>query len=156
MTQDAFDGPTDKVFGHFLYIDDSEHHAVHPTVTFYEVRNGKITDVVGGGSGESEQFLNRLRSIGLESFDFNAEIAETNIRESKKAAMDDERFLAPFVADGAEYEITYSFDGISLSFLAWNPGYSIDFYARYSPKIAKLKAVLDLVSEFYGRGRIGI
>ncbi len=60
------------------------------------------------------------------------------------------------VLDGGYYEITYDFDGVHFHIQGHEPGYDIDFYAQYSPKIAKLKALLDLFSEYYGRGKLRI
>ncbi len=57
----------------------------------------------------------------------------------------------PLVFDGAEYEILYNKGETRFKWKAWNPGVTIDFFAPYSPKIAKLKNVVDILALYYGK-----
>lgn len=150
MTEGAFYGKPKKDEGHYFCIDS------HGCITGYRVQDGEIADLFGGGSYDSEIFLKRLRAIDFQAFDYPTEIQNVYTREKEKAEKEGEQYIQRFVLDGAEYEITYDFEGVHFLLRAWNPGCDIDFCAERSPRIAKLKALLDLFYEYYGRSKIGL
>jgi hypothetical protein len=104
--------------------------------------------VVGGGF-DSKEVLKAIADVGLEPFDFQKEVE----KEAEHRGKQYEPFM---VLDGAEYEIVVMTDKGKFSLREWDPGYKIDTYAAYSPKIAKLKKVLDILAEYYGRLKFGI
>jgi hypothetical protein len=55
------------------------------------------------------------------------------------------------VVDGAKYEIRFVHRGIDFKLVAVNPVPSIEGAAKYSPALAKLKALLDVFALHYGR-----
>ncbi len=58
--------------------------------------------------------------------------------------------------DGAEWEIIISSESGQFTLRKWNPSGDFENYAPFSDNIAKLVAVIKLLSAFYGEGRIGV
>ncbi len=159
LTKGAFSGESKGRTGFFFFVEQPT-GAGEPVLTGYEYRNGGLLDAFGGGS-DSTAVLRAIEAVGLEPFDFLAEVeriekAANGLRERPEQLTDDQVFLMPpFALDGAQYEIVIETKTGRMVLQEWEPGAAIDFYAPHSPRIAKLKAVLDLLARFYGRAKFG-
>lgn len=145
LTEGAFSGQTQGNTGHFYYVRDSANGA-GSRLTGYRYENGVVRERLGGASA-SASVVRAIRDVGLEPFDFAAELAATVERHD---------LMLPFTLDGAEYEITIRTSTGVFVLRAWNPGPTIDALAPHSEKIAKLKAVLDLLAQYCGRSQFGV
>jgi hypothetical protein len=119
-----------------------------------EYRDGRRVESFGGGT-ESATFVASIANVGLVPFDFDAEVAQVTARLSREAEQRGDTFLEPQGRDGNEWEITIATQAGMFTLRAWNPRASIDAYAPYSDKLARLKAVLDLLAQYYGRLKVG-
>lgn len=126
-----------------------------PLLTGYEYKDGEVRALFGGSS-DSARIVQAVRDVGFEPFDFRSEVGATTARLDREAQARGERFMAPMVLDGAEYEITIRTVGGVFVLKELNPGYTIDALAPHSTKIAKLKAVLDILAQYYGRTKFGV
>jgi hypothetical protein len=141
MTEGAFHGAPKHDIGTYFYWDKSS-----GTITGYRTRGGKRTDLVAAGSVGTQMLLRRISDIGFEPFDYDAEarnIESSNREKFSQAA----RILT---TDGAAFEIKFVFNEVNFSMTRGNPRYEIDFYALHSPKMAKLKAVIDAFAQETG------
>jgi hypothetical protein len=120
-------------------------------LSVYEYRNGKIVDVVDRGTVETGEFLSRLAAIGFKPFDYDAEVERAEA--AKRSARDD---VDTIVLDGAEWEVTIATDAGRFAVRKLNPSGDFANYAPYSEDIAKLMAVVELLSDQYGKGKIGL
>jgi hypothetical protein len=145
VTEGAFTGPTKGATGYFFHVREAANGG-DPRLTGSRYENGVRREVFGGASGSAGVVL-AIRAVGLEPFDFAAEVADTVARHD---------LMLPFVMDGAQYEITLPTSTWVLVLRAWNPGPTINALAPHSENIAKLKAVLDLLAQSYGRSQFGV
>jgi hypothetical protein len=142
VKEGAFHGAPKHDIGTYFFWDKSS-----GAITGYRARAGKRTEIVAGGSVESQMLLRKISEIGFESFDYDEEAR--NLESSNR----DKFFNAPRVLtlDGASFEIKFVFNGASFSMTRSNPRHEIDFYAPYSPKMAKLKALIDAFAQETGK-----
>ncbi len=115
------------------------------------LRNGKLISEIYGPS----KILDQIYAVNFESFDFETELKAAREIHAQALARG-EAVRAPVIADGTEYEISYDVGETHFKMKAWNPGSDIDYFAPYSPKIAKLKKVLDILALYYGTYAFGI
>jgi hypothetical protein len=154
ITDTAFKRVPKGDCGFFLYLEDLPIYPAQRLLVYYKVRDGRIESSGAFGSTESQELVKSLDAIGLEPFDCAKEVEESRVKKeaADKARGDDTVTLSPF--DGAEYEITIKTKKGLFVYRAWNPGFDIDFYASYSPKIAKLKAYIDTLARAMGRNEL--
>lgn len=151
MTASAHQGRT-KRDARYLFYTDSPSNAKDRLLTGYEIVDAKIKDVFGGAS-DSANVTRAIAAVGLEPFDLQNEVKDTTVRLSKPG----KPFLGPVcvVGDGADYEIMIATERGEFSLREHEPGCTIEAYAQFSPNIGKLKAVLDLLAQYYGRTKFG-
>lgn len=154
LIEGALSGRPQGRTGFFFYVEDSPGIA-GPRLTGYLYINGEIRDLFGGGSG-SASVIKSIRAVGLEPFDFMAEVSSTAARLNAEAEARGERFIGPMVLDGAKYEIVVHTPTGPFRLKEWNPGPTINTFAPHNAKIAKLKALLDILALYYGRGKFGV
>jgi hypothetical protein len=152
-TEGSFTGSVKRDTGYFFYVE-TEPAGSDPTLTGYHIVDGDIKEEFGGS--DSKEVLKAIAAVGLEPFDYQKEVQTVTARFEKEAQQRGEQYIAPMALDGAEYEIIIVIDKGKLSLREWNPGSTIDAYAAYSPKIAKLKKVLDILAQYYGRFKFGV
>jgi hypothetical protein len=143
-TEDAFSGPVKHDTGYFFYVETGP-AGFGPTLTAYHIVDGEIREVEGGGL-DSQELMKAIAAVGLGPFDLKKEVQPVVSRLEKEAEQRGELMVPTFALDGAEYEIVIMTDKGRFRLREWNPGVTIDAYAAYSPKIAKLKTVLDLLA----------
>jgi hypothetical protein len=143
VTEGAFYGVPKHDIGTYFYWDKSS-----GTVTGYHARAGKRMEVVRGGSVGSQMLLHKIAEIGFEPFDYDAEVRNVE-KLNREKLLTVSRVIT---VDGASFEIKFVFNGTNFSMTRSNPQYEIDFYALYSPKIAKLKALIDAFAQEAGNG----
>jgi hypothetical protein len=144
--------PEKEAYGQFYFVDSSLRFSTRTVVVGYDVTDGMLTDVFA--YWQSEQFLAELRSVGFEAFDLDAEIQEVDERRKKETEARGEHPSVFQTFDGAEFEISISFDGVSFKATRRNIQSWIDEYAPYSSKIGKLKKVLDVFALHLGHDRL--
>ena len=154
VTNAAHSGPVRRRNGFFFYVR-KEPGVAGPMLEGYEYRDGKQIDSFGGGS-DSADVIAAIEKVGLVPFDFDREVQTLSARLGREAQQRGEPFLGAQARDGAEFEIVIETGSGRLSLRAWNPGVTIDAFASHSENIAKLKAVIDLLSQYYGRLKIGV
>ena len=142
--------------GIFYYYKQAKAGEYGPTVTGYKFENGKIGGVAGGGSIGSEIFLQKLMNIPISGFDVAAEIEATLEKLRLEAQRNGTSYSLPSIRDGAEYKISFAFNGIDISYKAWNPGPLIDELAKHNSSIKNFKDVIDLFATDYGRNTFGL
>jgi hypothetical protein len=147
----AFSGPEKNLTGSFFYIGDPEPNVSGPIITAYVLRKGVVVDTIYAGSYESVLLREEIERIGFEPFDIETEIKRVDAERKAEAERTGTMILGVTTLDGAEYELRFVFSGTDFSLRRWNPGPEIDFYADFSPKIRKLKEVLDAFARYYGR-----
>jgi hypothetical protein len=142
VVEGAFSGVPRHEIGTAFFLETPER-----TITGYRYRGKKPLEILQGGSVESDLLLQALREIGFTSFNYEDEVqtVEKFLRENPTNS------TRVMTVDGASFEIKFAMDGKTFSMVRSNPRHDIDFYARHSPKIAKLKAVIDLFAEFTGK-----
>lgn len=145
LTQGAFTGVSKADTGFFFYVPK------YGGITGYELKDGKVVSVLGGGSLGSNELRTQLEQLAFEPFDFEAEMHRVDEMLAAQARRGDRPPARPMTLDGAEYEIRFVFGAVNFALKRWNPGPEIDYYAAYSPKIAKLKKLIDLFALHYGR-----
>ena len=143
VTEGAFTGVPKHDIGTYFYWDKSS-----GAITGYRARAGKRTVIVRGGSVDSQLLLRKISEIGFEPFDYDQEARniETLNREKLRTV------TRVITVDGASFEIKFVFNGNVFSMTRPNPRHDIDFYALYSPKMAKLKALIDAFAQETGNG----
>ena len=77
-------------------------------------------------------------------------------RLEKEAKQRGEDYLHLGSRDGAEWEIVIVTRSGRFSVRTWNPGSSFDLYAEHSENLARLKTVIDLLAQYYGRLKLGL
>lgn len=130
----------DKSTGFFFFADSAG------GIFAYQLRAGKYVD----GVGEFPDLKRDIEKIGFEPFDFEAEAKTIDAARMEEARRDHTLIaMAPF--DGAEYEIRYVFGGVDYTLKTWNPIQKLEMYGSRSPKMAKLKALIECFALSYGR-----
>lgn len=152
--QGAFSGAEKHRTGFGFYIEEND-RAAGPTLIGYRYERGSRVRVIGGGSA-SREVVAALRAVGLRPFDFAAEVDACDARFQAAAKSRGEVYFAPYTVDGAEYDIVIATPSGEFSLKRWNPGPAINYYASYSADIAKVKRVLDLLAQYYGRVEFGV
>jgi len=153
ILESAFKGPISAKQGFFFYTHE-EPGIAGPTLEGYEFRGGKQVDEFGGGS-DSAKVIEAISRVGLQPFDFEQEVEAVTAGLRKESERRGEWFLEPQARDGAKWEVIISTGTGMFTLTAWNPRVVIDAYAPHSENIAKLKAVLDLLAQYYGQLIIG-
>ena len=127
-----------------------------PLLSAYRFADGEIVGVGGEGSVESIEFLAELAKIPLVSFDVASRIEEVSTILRSNAQRFGGVAPSPSVRGGAKYRISYDYNGVQLSYEAWNPGPYIDALAGYDPDLAALNQVIDLFATLWGRRALGL
>jgi len=153
LTESASRGPVDKKHGFFFYVVVPPQGIIGPVLEGREFRDGRLVDEFGGGSGSAD-VIAAIEKVGLTPFDFDAEVEAITARLLREAQARDE-VLVTRGRDGAEWEVIVATSGGELRLRAWNPRDTINQLAPHSENIAKLKRVLDLLSQYYGDLKIG-
>lgn len=154
LTKGAFSGVEKGDTGIFFYREDEK----FPTgslglVTGAKLKHGRLVDFFGGSTVESNEMLQQIEKIGFEPFDFEAELKRVDAILAEEAKRTGVQHMTSFALDGAEYEIKFTYGTVDFTLKQWNPTVTIDSYAPYSSKIAKLKAVIDCFALSYGRSK---
>ncbi len=105
------------------------------------MKNGKLTDFIRAGSAE---VLRHIDQIAFVPFDYRAETKRVDAIHGGVVLL---------VADGATYEIRFVSGAVDYTLKVGNLMPYIDFYAPDSPKIAKLKALIDYFALVWGRAQ---
>ena len=142
--------------GIFSYCSDDKPPACGQTLTGYKLRDGKIVEISGLGSFETDVFLKKLNALTLSSFDVQKEIDATLAAQRAESQKTGKPFPVVMTLDGARYRIRYDFNGVSIDHTAWNPGTQISHLAPYSGKLGGLNALIDLFATSYGRRQFGL
>jgi hypothetical protein len=153
VTQSAFKGPIPRKTGFEFYVVATPPGLVGPLLEGRELRDGKVVDDFDWGSAPSE--VEAIERVGLEPFDFGREIAEATERARKQALARGEAFVHG-TRDGAEWEIVIVTKAGRFNLRAWNPVADVNSLAPYSANLAKLKTVIDLLAQYYGRLKMGL
>jgi hypothetical protein len=146
ITQGAFIGVSKEANGLFFYLQDSGE------IIGDRMQRGKPTDIIYYGSAE---ILQQIEEIGFEPFDFDAELKKVDDAVLEEARHGKKMQMFMRTLDGAEYEIRYVFGDVDYTLRTWNPIQDMESHASRSPKIAKLKALIDLFGLQYGRAKFG-
>jgi len=147
LTRGAFTGAAKKDTGFYFF------QQADGGIFGEQRKDGIVTDVFGGGSQESAELRREIKAVGFELFDFDAEVRRVDDELAAKAKQEGREDTIFLTLDGAEYEIRFEFEGVHYVLLERNPGSMTDHYAAYSPRIAKLKALMDLFARYYGRAK---
>ncbi len=132
-------GILEKDEGIFFYEND------RGVVTGYNITRGRITAVV---NISADDLRDELDKIAFETFNFETELARAIARRDAEYA---DEVMGPFALHGAEYEIRFTPYDQTFTLRRWNPAIEIEGFSSYSPKIAKLKALIDAFARLYGR-----
>lgn len=152
--ESAHTGIVRRKTGFEFYVHAMPAGVVGPVLEGEEFRDGRLVDSFDGGSGSSS-VVDAIERIGLSPFDFELEVKEVTARLQKTAAERGEMVVTGS-RDGAEWEIVIVTASGRLEVRAWNPGSSFDALAEHSEKLAKLKAAIDLLAQYYGRLKLGL
>jgi len=155
ITEGAFTGPETKKSGVFFYSRDPGKGIMGPILEIYFLSQGEVTKHLSGGSTSAET-IRAIKKIGLTNFDYRKEKVSLDKRLRAEAEAKGEQYFPPIVLDGAEYKISYELDGHKFSLKEWNPGSEIYYYAEHSPKIRKLRDVINELCIYYGRLAFGV
>jgi hypothetical protein len=82
----------------------------------YEYSDGRIVDVVGGGSYKTSRFLSEFERIGFAPFDYDAEIQRARASRQREGGVQ----LQVDVMDGAQWEIFISSESGPFTLRKWN------------------------------------
>ena len=152
ITESAFKGPVRRKTGFEFLVVDAPPRDGGPILEGREFRDGKLVDSFDFGSSSTR--IAAIEQVGLTPFDFDREVADATERARKQAEERGETFLHG-ARDGAQWEIVIVTKSGRFSLRAWNPVAEVDALAPYSENLAKLKAVIDLLVQDYGRYRMG-
>jgi len=141
MTKTAFGGAVKNDTGFYFYLEDSGNK-----IAGYQMTQGKRTNAI---SFDAAEFRRQIEQIAFEPFDFDAEITRI-FSDARRGSSKGDILL---VSDGAEYEIRFVYGPVDYTLKTWNAVSYIDWYAPRSPKIAKLKALLDCFELQFGRAK---
>ena len=147
--------PKSGDYGFSIYVDRNAPGVNGPMVCVFRIEAGTPIEVVYD-TQRSKRFMQSLAAIHFEPFDFTKEVKIAEDRAMEEAKSRGTHFYPPTCMDGAEYQITITTADGAFSVSEWNPSDVIDVYAAYSEKIQKLKQVLDLFAEYYGRTKFGV
>jgi hypothetical protein len=150
LTQGAFTGAEKKDTGFYFFPQEDW------GILGEQRRGGIVADVFSGGPQKSAELRREIKAIGFEPFDFDAEVRRLDEELAAKAKQEGGEQTVVLWLDGAEYEIRFEFENVHYVLREWNLGSKTDHYAPYSPKIAKLKALMDLFARYYGRAKFCI
>jgi hypothetical protein len=156
LVNGAFTGVEERLTGIFFYIGEPEPYVEGPMITGYVVRKGAVTETISAGSYESISLRKHIEEIDFVPFDIESEIKTIDLGRREEANRTGTMVSQIATLDGAEYELHFVFGEVDYSLRRWNPGAEIDFYATYSPKIRKLKELLDTFACYYGRRKFDI
>lgn len=140
--------------GYYFYIENDS-DGIGPHLTGCRYWNGEVLHVFGNGASSTDM-LEAINNVGLEPFDYTAEVATTIDRLRLEAKSRGDVYSPPIIADGTKFEIVIQTHQGTFSFSDWNPGATIDALAPHNAKIAKLKTVLAILEQYYGRIQFGI
>lgn len=143
--EDAWSNPTHD--GIYCYAVEQK-NVVGPFVDIYLVEDGKVTEVISQGSNGKE-LIERIRKIGLTSFDYHKEVKETIKKLEEEYKEKGKKYFPPMVLDGHIYEIYFELDDIELKFNASNPGHEIYELSKHSENIGKLYALYKELMLYY-------
>lgn len=115
----------------------------------YRFKDGKVTDLDGGGGEPVEERLKKLKALPLSTFDVAGELNTAR----QKMRTETRRIFS--VADGGTYRIRYDFNGVSIDYTGQTPGTYIDVLAPFSENLKNLKELMDLLALSYGRRAFG-
>jgi hypothetical protein len=155
IVESAHTGIARRKTGFEFYVHAMPAGVAGPVLEGEEFRDGRLVDSFDGGS-DSAAVIDTIEKVGLAPFDFEREVEEVTARLQKNAAAGNPESLVTGSRDGAEWEIVIVTASGRLDARAWNPGSSIDGLAEHSENLAKLKAVIDLLAQYYGRLKIGL
>ena len=109
-------------------------------VNIYVVKQDKVTEMISQGSSGKE-LMERIRKIGLMSFDYGDEVEKTINRLTEVYKKKGRTYYPPMVLDGHSYEIIYELDDTKIKIHAGNPGHMIYELSEHSENIGRLYAV---------------
>ena len=145
VTQGAFTGVEKKMTGIYFYQEKSGEIAA------YRYEKGRLLDDINGRPLNRENLLREIQSIGFESFDYEEEIRAVDRIIAEEVRQGGPTLMRPLTMDGQEYEIKFALGSVNFAMKRWNPQPEIEFYALRSPRIAKLKKLVDLFAQYYGQ-----
>ncbi len=143
-TQSAFSSKELPKTGIEIYTKSlADPHNPGSLITVVEYRNGEEieTDRI---YERNDEFIQRLRRIGLKSFDAKKEIQQVLEGGTSSYAS----------LDGYEYKIVYDLDDQRVELNEWNIEGMIDHYSSDSESFSKLKAVINECALQFGRMRL--
>ncbi|MEM9159969.1 MAG: hypothetical protein AAGB46_13065, partial [Verrucomicrobiota bacterium] len=156
LKESAFSGVPAGKHGYFLYVKDAGAFVRGPLVTGYRYDNGKLIDVFGGGSSGSVWFLEKLEDLGVRPFEYSSALASARILESQDSSGVEMDEAAPVGMNDGTYEISYSYQGVSVKFSEENPGPVLRRYSKYNDNISQFSELVNLMSTYYGLMKIGM
>jgi hypothetical protein len=136
--------------GYFFYVE-TEPARLGPALTAYHIvdRDRREYPLVGGRL-DSKDVVKAIAALGLEPFDFQKEVQTVTTRLEKEAEQRGGGFFRVTDPSGTEYEIVIMTYKGKFYLRERDALSTIDAYAVYSPKIAKLKTVIDILAKYYG------
>jgi hypothetical protein len=141
ITETAFGGVEKEDRGFYFYLQESVNR-----ITGYQMTRGRRTNVI---SYDASEIRRQIRQIAFEPFNFDAEITKI-FNDARHGGGKGDLLI---VSDGAEYEIRFVDGPVDYTLKTWNAVSYIDEYALRSPKIAKLKALIDCFALQFGRAK---
>ncbi|NEQ68499.1 MAG: hypothetical protein F6K21_23960 [Symploca sp. SIO2D2] len=156
LKESAFTGVHDGRHGFYLYIEDAGAFVGGPLVTGYRYKEGKQVDAFGGGSSGSVWFMQRLETLGLQNFDFDAASSLAQSLRSQEDASNSLDEVPPVGMNDGVYLITFYHEGVSYEIEATNPGSILRSYAAYNEDISRLNELVILMASYYGLMKIGM
>ena len=157
LTEGAFSGVERKDTGVFFYLKNStEPNLELGAVVGFRMKRGKVVEKFGKGSFDSDKIRQQMERIAFEPFDYKAEVKRVKAILQEEAKRSGYQIIPPFALDGGDYEIRYVYGSVDYTLNWENPMTDMEFYARYSPKIAKLKALIDCFAQSCGREELNL
>jgi len=151
MTESAHRGPIKRKTGFEFYVVAGK-GVGGPFLEAAQFRDGKVVDTLDWGSSSAE--IEAIERVGLVPFDFDREVEKADERGEREAVARGEHFFHGS-RDGATWEVVIVTSSGRFSMHAGNPTSEIDALAPYSENLAKLKAVIDLLTHYYGSYKLG-
>ncbi|MEO6569775.1 MAG: hypothetical protein ABIO94_13510 [Opitutaceae bacterium] len=145
VTQGAFTGVEKKMTGIYFHQEKSGE------IAGYRYEKGRLLDDFNGRPLNRAKLLREIQSIGFESFDYDEEIRAVDAMIAEEVRQGGATMMRPLTMDGQEYELKFALGSVNFAMKRWNPQPEIEFYALRSPKIAKLKQLIDLFAQHYGK-----
>ncbi len=149
MTDDALAGPITEENGVRVYANHttSSRRQTLTVVCHLAVGSSHLSPLEESAGAAT---LAAIETVGLEPFDFRAEVAAVTARLRREAAARGEKYTLPAARDGGKLEIVIRTSRGTFRLEEWNPRTTIFALAPHSPQIAKLKAVIEILERHLG------